>query len=659
MKPGMNFKKLLKRSAQFVDEYRDAGLLRQSDLFDEKWYSEKNPDVAKGSEVRHFLRFGGREGRSPSEKFDAAWYLETNKDVAYRVLKPLVHYLRLGKSEGRNIVAARTRARAPAVGRRSAPAIDLSRYKKNGTLFVTEQEIRDLELLHETDLFDAQWYLETYPHLIKNQDPYLHFLRHGGFEGLSASEEFDCAWYCDIYPDVVLHGVHPLLHYLQHGMKEGRFKGISPKIASVVKQTVADVMALDPEIESCHPLYGTHLRLRPNFSIPTDELSAVWTEIFHDLPAGIRHIVFMPWLVKGGADLAGVNILRAAQEAVGASATLLVLTDHDNIDAFDWLPSGSQVLVLSDYDSTLSQKHRQRIVEALIFALLPESITNVNSLACWTALIEKGKAFRSICKVYATLFCRDFTADGRGAGYADTHLRAAIHNVDKIYFDTKAFIEEVASRYGFTPALRQKLQFLPQPALDDLREISKDAWTGEQRPTAVFWAGRFCHQKNTELLARIVPCLPNVSLDVYGGGEPQREAELKALAQTQPQLHLMGTFASFSKLPLERYAAFLFTSRFEGMPTVLINAAAAGVPIIASNVGGVHELVTSDTGWLIDDLDDERAYSAAVQEILDNPKEVERRLQAMREKLGVERSWSVFKAGLPFSSMSSSGPAHV
>lgn len=658
MKPGMNFKKLLKRSAQLVNEYRDASLLRQSDLFDKKWYREKNPDVPEGAEIQHFLRFGGKEGRAPSEKFDAAGYLEANKDVAYRGLNPLVHYLKWGKEEGRKIAISRPAARASLSGkRRSAPSVDLSRYSKNGILLVTEQEIRDLELLHETDLFDAEWYLENYPHL-KNQDPYLHFLRHGGFEGLKASENFDCEWYCDIYPDVVLHGVHPLLHYLKHGMKEGRFKGMPPKIASVVKRTVADLMVLDPEIESCHPLHGKHLRLRPNFSIPTDELGAAWTEIFHDLPAGIRHVVFMPWLVKGGADLAGVNILRAAQEAVGVAATLLVLTDHDKVDAFDWLPSGSQVLVLSDYDADLNPRNRQRIVEALIFTLQPESITNVNSSACWAALVEKGKAFQSICKVYTTLFCRDFTEDGRGAGYADTHLRAAIHNVDKIYFDTNVFLEEVVARYGFTPALTQKLQFLPQPALDDLREISKRSASDEPRP-AVFWAGRFCHQKNTELLGRIIRSLPEVTLDVYGGGEPEREAELAALAGTQPKLRLLGMFASFSKLPLERYAAFLFTSRFEGMPTVLINAAAAGVPIIASNVGGVSELVTNDTGWLIDALDDERAYCAAIQEILDNPEEVERRLQAMRKKLGVERSWSAFKAGLPFSSMFSSEAEHV
>jgi glycosyltransferase involved in cell wall biosynthesis len=245
------------------------------------------------------------------------------------------------------------------------------------------------------------------------------------------------------------------------------------------------------------------------------------------------------------------------------------------------------------------------------------------------------------------LFCRDFTTDGRGAGYADTHLRAAIKNIDKIYFDTKGFLDEIVVRYGLPRSMYGKLEFLPQPVLGDLQEISRDAQKNGASP-AIFWAGRFCHQKNTELLGRIIQSLPDVALDVYGGGEPSREVELMTLALAKPKVKLLGPFASFSKIPLEKYSAFLFTSRFEGMPTVIINAAAAGIPIVASNVGGVSELVTSETGWLVDELDDELAYCTAIQEIIENPKEVLRRQKAMKEKVGTERSWVAFKSKLSF-----------
>lgn len=636
----MNVKDVLARVVRYVSEYRAAKLVKNSGFFDKDWYAGQNPDVPVQNALSHFIRFGGNEGRSPSEKFNSAWYLKKYGDVAISGTNPLVHYLRWGSREGRETTGTDSDAEG-------APIPSL------GSDPPTEQEVRDVEILRGTDLFNPEWYLKTYPHL-EGQDPYLHFLRHGGFEGLKASEEFDCAWYRDIYPDVVLHNVHPLLHYLEHGIKEGRFKGMNPSISEVVKKTVADLMVLDPEIEACHSLHGKHLRLRPNFSIPSDEVGVAWRRIFDDLPGEIEHIVFMPWLVKGGADLAGVNMIRAAQEKLGVKAVLLVLTDHANVDAFDWLPEGTQVLVLSDYDRKLSPKHRQRIVEALIFSVQPASIMNVNSMACWDAILEKGRAFKKICRIHVALFCRDFTEDGRGAGYADTHFRAGIANVDLVYFDTQIFLDEVAQRFGLTVSLKKKLKFLPQPVLDDIKEITVNKHQFESVP-AIFWAGRFCYQKNTELLARIIKNRPKVSLDIYGGGEARIETELLQLAAEYPGVNVLGFFPSFNKLPLEKYSAFLFTSRFEGMPTVLINAAAAGLPIIASNVGGVSELVTHETGWLIDDLDDEAAYCEAIRQIIDDPEEVARRSESMRKKLGTERSWSAFKSKLFVPSKSSFG----
>jgi len=134
---------------------------------------------------------------------------------------------------------------------------------------------------------------------------------------------------------------------------------------------------------------------------------------------------------------------------------------------------------------------------------------------------------------------------------------------------------------------------------------------------------------------------------------------LKSLASEFQNVSVLGVFSSFNKLPLQKYSAFLFTSRFEGMPTVLINAAAAGVPIIASNVGGVSELVTQETGWLIDALDDENAYCAAIQQIIDDPAEVARRQEAMKKKMGTERSWDAFKSILFVPSKTSSGVPNV
>jgi hypothetical protein len=85
--------------------FRSYYCLKHSELLDEAYYLENNPDVTKSgiSAAKHYLLFGGFEGRNPSEKFDSSFYMEQNPDVKASGMNPLVHYLRFGKKEGRVI----------------------------------------------------------------------------------------------------------------------------------------------------------------------------------------------------------------------------------------------------------------------------------------------------------------------------------------------------------------------------------------------------------------------------------------------------------------------------------------------------------------------------------------------------------------------------
>ncbi len=81
----------------------DMALIRTSGLFDENWYLSNNPDVvaAKVDPLRHYLPFGGFEGRDPGPQFSSSWYLATNDDVRNARINPLLHYLKFGRKEGR------------------------------------------------------------------------------------------------------------------------------------------------------------------------------------------------------------------------------------------------------------------------------------------------------------------------------------------------------------------------------------------------------------------------------------------------------------------------------------------------------------------------------------------------------------------------------
>ena len=89
---------------------RDIEIIKQSSLFNEKWYYEKYPDVKNqnANAAKHYALFGWKEGRNPSSNFDSFLYLSQNPDVKQRNINPLVHYERFGRAEGRHNTAQKT-----------------------------------------------------------------------------------------------------------------------------------------------------------------------------------------------------------------------------------------------------------------------------------------------------------------------------------------------------------------------------------------------------------------------------------------------------------------------------------------------------------------------------------------------------------------------
>lgn len=82
-----------------------------------------------------------------------------------------------------------------------------------------------VQTVRDSELFDAGWYLEKYPDLKDSdyaEDPAMHYLLFGGFEGRHPGPSFNSIAYYLEYPDVYQNQLNPLLHFLVNGIKEGR-----------------------------------------------------------------------------------------------------------------------------------------------------------------------------------------------------------------------------------------------------------------------------------------------------------------------------------------------------------------------------------------------------------------------------------------------------
>ena len=77
----------------------DYDLIKKSGLFDSEYYLSKNEDVkkAKIDPIKHYLKFGWKEGRNPSAKFNGNEYLNKIPQVKLTGICPLIHYLKFNK----------------------------------------------------------------------------------------------------------------------------------------------------------------------------------------------------------------------------------------------------------------------------------------------------------------------------------------------------------------------------------------------------------------------------------------------------------------------------------------------------------------------------------------------------------------------------------
>lgn len=141
---------------------------------------------------------------------------------------------------------------------------------------------------------------------------------------------------------------------------------------------------------------------------------------------------------------------------------------------------------------------------------------------------------------------------------------------------------------------------------------------GEPRDDAkLVFAGRLVADKAPELLIDALVRVPRVRVVMFG------EGPLRARLQAEIDRHgLDVTLAGFRSdwtLQLATATALINPSRVEGEPNVVLEAMAAGCPVIASDIPAHRELLADDRGILVA-VDDPAALAAAITAVLADPR---------------------------------------
>lgn len=124
------------------------------------------------------------------------------------------------------------------------------------------------------------------------------------------------------------------------------------------------------------------------------------------------------------------------------------------------------------------------------------------------------------------------------------------------------------------------------------------------KPLQIVTVARFSPQKkNKEILGKLAKALQQgLSLHVTFIGDGPQFNDVKAYAKqigVEKNATFLGARSDVEQL-LPKYDLFLLLSNWEGFPISIIEAMRAGLPVMASDVGGVHESVQDGVnGWLI------------------------------------------------------------
>jgi len=147
---------------------------------------------------------------------------------------------------------------------------------------------------------------------------------------------------------------------------------------------------------------------------------------------------------------------------------------------------------------------------------------------------------------------------------------------------------------------------------------------------------RLVPQKGLDVLIQAAPLVleryPDTRFVVAGDGPARSDLERQITdAGLEDRFVLTGHRTDVPEL-LASFDIFVLPSRFEGLCYAVIEAQAAGLPIVATPVGGVPENVIDGETGILCEVDDPESLAAAVIALLDRPDERRRLGDAGRRR---------------------------
>lgn len=190
-------------------------------------------------------------------------------------------------------------------------------------------------------------------------------------------------------------------------------------------------------------------------------------------------------------------------------------------------------------------------------------------------------------------------------------------------------------------------QRYPEAVINEI----KDALGKKMGDVFLITTSRLVHKNAVDdVIAALPLCPANVHFVILGIGPD--EASLRALAKksgVDQRVHFLGQ-VSHADMPkyLKASDIFIRPSRSEGMGNSLVEAMAAGLPVIATQEGGIADFLFDErrnpdvpvTGWAVD-KDSPAQIAEAVKRIMENPEKVRHVVATAKALVKEKYEWDI------------------
>ncbi|MCO5084570.1 MAG: glycosyltransferase family 4 protein [Rhizobiaceae bacterium] len=480
-------------------------------------------------------------------------------------------------------------------------------------------------------------------------------------------ELFQESYYADQCGREALTGLSPLEHYIQIGSRRNCPAHPTMDVGRIVEDMLTAPATLDGTVvanmfpgldnvpDEVYRELGAWSRHFPELnpkafrppldpgamSVRAERLGKAFSALRDAIGSSFTHLVVAPWHYHpGGAERIGLLLMRYLRDMVGAANVVMYAADLPTVHNVD-LPSDTRLVSLCDVLDSPTLEERVEMLDRLIIEFAPRVVFNLHSESCWQLFARHGATLHHNTGLYGIVFSNAVSPEGEPYGYS-YELPGCIGAMRAVIADNSSVRRDLARHLPLLKRDVGKIHvvYTPAPPGMTMKRPRRN------KPRQSLWMSRFADEKRMDVLAAIAARMPHRRHLVYGSLVQSRRPASLDLLDALGNVEVRGRYASLSDIPADSCDAFLYTSTFDGLPIVFLEATAMGLPIVAPDVGGIGDFVTEETGWLVSGSEAVDEYVAALCEIEENPELACRKVHAAQRLVRERHGWERFASSL-------------